>query len=77
MEKLDELNVWDGLTLGPFTGGINTYKRADSIGKNELVKLTNLRLEKDQVVIDTGYSTFGVAIRGKPQLFHDFISRDG
>ena len=42
-------------TTPGFGGGINLLNRADAIQDNQVVALTNLRVIKDNLVLDTGY----------------------
>jgi len=42
-------------TTPGFGGGINLLNRADAIQDNQVVALTNLRVLKDNLVLDTGY----------------------
>lgn len=68
---------WKMEIIEDFTRGINTSVRSDAIEKGEALEAENLVFEQRIVRIDTGYKTFGAAVRGAPRASYQFFTKAG
>ena len=69
--------AWQSKTIPHITDGIDTSKRSDVLGDSQCITLNNVRLIKQQVLVDTGYALFGQAISGYPQRSFRFTKKSG
>ena len=77
VDEVAKEDEWELKTIDDFSGGLNTNKRENAISDNQLVALSNIITQKDQVRVDTGYTTFGPSVRGYPQAIIQFRKTTG
>ena len=68
---------WELNTIEDYTKGMNTSVRSDSIADGEVIDAQNVVFEKQTVRVDTGYKTFGVAVRGAPRASYQLFTKAG
>jgi len=77
VDEVAQEDQWELKTIDDFIGGLNTDKRQNAVADNQLVAVSNLVTQKEQVKVDTGYTTFGQAVRGYPQADIEFKKTTG
>lgn len=68
---------WDFEYIADLTGGLATDQSPLKIKKNQLANVTGLRPDQGQLLIDTGYVTWGDAVRGIPRLSYQYTKTTG
>ena len=57
--------------------GLNVSLKSTLIDESECLVADNIRFEKGQALVDLGYKTFGVAVRGSPRATFQFFKKNG
>jgi hypothetical protein len=63
--------------LDDFAGGLDTSARPELVPRNCLLTANNISLRQRKILADTGYTTFGTAVRGTPQADFQIFYRNG
>lgn len=77
MSFLDISDSWDYKYVDSFKGGINVSLPENRISDNELVSAKNVFFREGILQSDTGYTTFGILVRGIPRITFQFFKKDG
>lgn len=57
--------------------GLNVSLRPELIDDEQLQVANNIRFDKDNALVDLGYTTFGQVLRGKPRATFQFFLKNG
>ncbi|MAH45011.1 hypothetical protein CMI37_04230 [Candidatus Pacearchaeota archaeon] len=72
-----ELAGWEFANIPSFVGGLDTLLAADQIDESNTPRSSNVVLRQGRIEIDTGYTTLGSTVVGKPRLVYRFIKANG
>lgn len=68
---------WEYQHVPKMTLGLNLSVRPEDIDPGEMLRADNVRFEKNQVLVDTGYKKFGQVLRGNVRFTFQFFLKDG
>ena len=68
---------WEFKYIPNLVSGLDLSVRDEDIGDSNLLRAENVRFEKNRVLVDYGYKTFGAVLRGDVRATFQFFKKDG
>lgn len=80
--KASQKAGWTTTTVDRLTGGINTQSRSDLLTPQQVIQISNLRIQRDMLIKDTGYRMFAAGggqdnLDSIPQASIQFYKKNG
>lgn len=69
--------VWQNTEILRVDRGLDKSKPPHQLEEGKFIKLRNVTIRNDELIVDTGYKTFGGVVRGNPRITYQFHRTDG